>query len=401
MRYKILGLHAFAAMLVACSESSIAPTSQAPAASSAIHFWESNASVYWNSVARDLVVKYRHNAFQAIRGYAALSVAQYNGVVAAEGAATASNRPASPRAAAIGASAVVLKYLFPAEASAIDELAQQQLATPASPTENQTDVAAGEAAGRSAAELVVAHAQADNFFAPWSGTVPTGPGLWFSSSNPPAPPVGVLFGQATPYFLTSGDQFRPAPPPAFGSPEFIAALAEVRQFSDTRTPEQDAIAKFWALPVGTYGPPGYWNEEAARLIVQYRRTEREAAHALALANMAGFDAIIATHDTKYTYWSIRPTQADPGIVLAVGLPNFPSYASNHAALSAAMVEVLSAAFPAERTRLSGLADEAALSRLYAGIHYRFDCDVGLELGRKVAAWALAHDVVGHERFIFD
>lgn len=195
----------------------------------------------------------------------------------------------------------------------------------------------------------------------------------------------MLFGQATPYFLTSGDQFGPEPPPAFESPAFNAALPEVRQISDTRTVEQDLIAKFWALPAGAYGPAGYWNEEAARLIVQYRQTEREGAHTLALMNMAGFDAIIATHDVKYFYWFIRPTQADPGIVLAVGLPAFPSYPSNHATLSSAMADVLGATFPAESTRLEGLAQEAALSRLYAGIHYRFDNDTGLDLGYQVAA----------------
>jgi PAP2 superfamily len=396
MRYPIPGFTAIAMALVACAEPNTEPSPPVDGTNnSAVNFWESGASVYWNQVARGLVVKYNFNAFQAIRGYAALSVAQYNGVVASE---KATGRPASPRAAAIGASAVVLSYLFPAEAAALEDLVEQQLASSMWSGERHTDVAAGEAAGRAAGALVVAHAQADKFFAPWSGTVPTGPGLWFSSASPPAPPVGALFGQATPYLLTSGDQFRPAPPPAFGSPAFNADLAEVRQISDTRTAEQDAIAKFWAFPVGTYGPPGYWNEEAARLIVQYRRQEGEAAHTLALMNMAGFDAIIASHDAKFAYWLIRPSQADPAIVLAIGLPNFPSYTSNHAALSAAMTHVLGTAFPAEKSRLTGLAEEAAVSRIYGGIHYRFDCDVGLELGHKVAAWALSHDVVGREPF---
>lgn len=385
-----------AVALVACADPSTEPNPQVGGANNqAFQFWESGASVYWNQVARDLVVKYNFNAFQAIRGYAALSVAQYNGIVAAENAAS---RPASPRAAVIGASAVVLSYLFPAEATALEDLVEQQLASPVWSAERHTEIAADEAAGRAAAAQVVAHVQADKFFAPWSGTVPTGPGLWFSSAVPPAPPVGVLFGQATPYLLTSGDQFRPAPPLAFGSPAFNAALAEVRQISDTRTAEQDASAKFWAFPIGTYAPPGYWNDEATQLIVRYRRTEREAAHTLALMNMAGFDGIIASHDAKFTYWSIRPSQADPAIVLSIGLPNFPSHPSNHAVISAAMTDVLGAAFPAEKSRLKGLAQEAALSRLYGGIHYRFDCDVGLELGHKVAAWALAHDVVGREAF---
>ena len=290
------------------------------------------------------------------------------------------------RAAVSGAAAVALTYLYPAEAAGLEGLVDSLRA--AHLTEG-TGAADAESAGRAAAQLVVEQAKTDNFFAPWSGTVPTGPGLWFSTSVPPAPPVGVLFGKARPYFLRSGDQFRPPPPPAFGSPAYLAALAEVRQISDTRTAEQDSIAKFWALPAGTYAPPGYWNAEAARLIGQYHLGERQAVRVFALMNRVGFDAIIASHDAKFTYWFIRPTQADPAITLAVGLPNFPSYPSNHATISGAMTTVLGAIFPREATRLNGLADQAALSRLYAGIHYRFDNETGLRLGRTIAAFALA------------
>jgi hypothetical protein len=71
--------------------------------------------------------------------------------------------------------------------------------------------------------------------------------------------------QARSYFRVSGDQFRPAPPPTFGSPAYLAALAEVREISNTRTAEQIAIAKFWAFPNGTITPPGFWNSEASAL----------------------------------------------------------------------------------------------------------------------------------------
>jgi hypothetical protein len=222
----------------------------------------------------------------------------------------------------------------------------------------------------------------DDFFAPWTGTVPTGAGMWFSTATPAAPPAGPLFGKAKPFLLRSGDQFRPQAPPAFGSAEFAAALAEVRRVADTRTPQQDSLARFWAFPAGTYTPPGYWNDEATRLTTRYQLRERDATHVLALMNMAGHDAIIASHDAKFAYWLLRPSQADPAIRLAVGLPNFPSYPSNHATLSAAMTVVLGDRFPAEKRRLDALAEEAAMSRLYGGIHYRFDNDAGLRLGRQ-------------------
>jgi len=83
-----------------------------------------------------------------------------------------------------------------------------------------------------------------------------------------------------------------------------------------------------------------------------------------------------------------PTQADPAITLSIGLPNFPSYPSNHASLSGGMARILGSFFPAEKNRLDGLADQAAMSRLFGGIHFRVDNDTGLRLGRTVARWAL-------------
>ena len=395
---------AFLALLLGACTDQAGPTGASPdaelAQASATRFWENSATVSWNEVARGLVIENSSNAFFAMRGFAILGLAQYNALIAAEQGKDGKIHP-SPRAAVIGASAVALAYLYPTNAAALETLVDEQLAAPAWPGETHMDPAAGEALGRAAAEQVVERAETDNFFATWTGTVPTGSCLWFSTATPPAPPLGALFGQARPYFLVSGDQFRPQPPPACGSPEYLESLAEVRNISDTRTPEQDAIAKFWALPAGTYQPPGYWNDVAGELAVRYRLNERDAAHLFALMNMVGFDALIASHDGKFAYWHIRPSQADPGIQLAVGLPNFPSYPANHATLSAAMARILGATFPAERARLDGLAEEAALSRVYGGIHFRFDTDAGLVLGRRVAAWALAHDVVGHGPFVLN
>ena len=383
-----------AAALSACADQTTPLTPLHAVASGAPQANGPTASARWNATARSLVVKHNANAFQAVRDFAILSLAQYEAVIAAEKDVGGGPR-ASERAAVSRASALVLSYLFPDEAAALDAMVAdfEQDVLPGE------DIDAGEAAGRDAAAQVIARARTDNFFAPWSGTVPTGPGLWFSSANPPAPPVGVLFGRATPFLLCSGDQFRAPPPPAFGSPEYLAALAEVRQISDTRTPAQLESARFWAFPAGTYAPAGYWSEQAILLAERHQLRERATAHLLALANMAGFDAIIASHDTKYFYWFIRPSQADPGITLPIGLPNFPSYASNHAALSAAMAAIIGSVFPEERRQLDAAADEAAISRVYGGIHYRFDGEAGLALGRKVAAWALQHDVVGRQSFV--
>jgi len=111
-----------------------------------------------------------------------------------------------------------------------------------------------------------------------------------------------------------------------------------------------------------------------------------------LMSAAAFDALIGCFDAKYHYWFIRPAQADAGIHTVFPTPQHPSYPSAHSCFSGAYSEVLAAAFPSERARLAAVAQEASLSRLYAGIHYRFDFERGLELGRRAAALALAADL---------
>jgi membrane-associated phospholipid phosphatase len=172
-------------------------------------------------------------------------------------------------------------------------------------------------------------------------------------------------------------------PPAFGSTEFLSALAEVRAFSDSRTGAQIAVTQSWVPFSGVV-----FNGVATTLIDKYRRSELEAARILAYANTAAFDAIIACFDTKYAYWFIRPTQADAGITLAVGLPNHPSYPSAHSCETGAFEGVLADAFPSERAFLNDVAQEASMSRVYGGLHYRFDGDGGLSIGHSAAALAL-------------
>ena len=140
---------------------------------------------------------------------------------------------------------------------------------------------------------------------------------------------------------------------------------------------------------GTATPPGHWNAIAADLAERYHLDEERATQMFAFLNMALMDSGIACWDAKYTYWLIRPSQADPLITTPVGLPNFPSYVSGHATFSGAAATLLGAVFPAARRDLQAMADEAAMSRLYGGIHYRFDNDRGLEVGRKIGSLAVA------------
>jgi len=338
-----------------------------------------------------LIVAAKPNQQEALRALAYLSLAQHRAVVETATQIVSTDDPrirASQAGAIDAASAAVLAAMFPTQASVVQDELQSAAARSDELGEERVDYNSGKQVGVNIAGKIIAAAKADNFTAAWNGTMPSGAGVWFSSTG--KPPLLPMLGEMRPFFLTSGHEFRAAPPPAFNSPAFKIALAEIRKFSDTRTAEQDSIAKFWAMATGTL-VAGYWNEVASRLIEEYHLDPARAAHALALMNMAAMDANVACHDTKYTYWVIRPSQADPDITPAIGLPNHPSYPSNHACLSGAAALILADAFPAQRKEMERQMLEAVESRYYAGLHYRFDGDAGLKIAHQVASRALDTD----------
>jgi hypothetical protein len=234
---------------------------------------------------------------------------------------------------------------------------------------------------------VIAAAKNDRVAAPWTGSLPTGPDKWVSQNQPPTPPLGPGLGQARTFFLATGSEFRPPTPMAVDSPAFKAQVADVRKVSDHRTPEQLRIAQYWENLTGAYSA-GLWNELARNAISARGLSEAESARVLALMHMASADANIASHDAKYVYWVPRPTQMDPGIRLAIGIPNHPSYPSNHAIISGTIGLVLDAQFPEQGGRFFAMGRQAGESRIYAGIHYPFDVEDGLAMARKVAGKAL-------------
>jgi hypothetical protein len=382
---------AIASTAVACDGDDISsPPTLTDPASAALSPGETPASVRWNEIAQYLTGENLPSQGAAVRIFAYVTLAQHLSVeaVADDPGVT---RPMM-RGAVAGASAPVLIHSFPVDSAAIDSIVRAEEAS--LPATDRAAFRSAEAAGRLIGAKVVARAQSDGFNATWNGTVPIGPGRWSSSSNPPTPPILPLAGTVVPFFLSTGRQFRPSPPPDFDSPAFRDALAEVRRISDTRTAMQDSLAKFWVIPTGSL-IAGYWNTAALELISRTRLGERAAAHALALMNTATQDALIACHDAKYTYWLIRPSGADTAIRTSVGVPNHPSYPSNHSCLSGASANVLGSLFPMARERLQAKANEAALSRLYGGLHFRFDMDAGLEIARKLSAYAIALDRRGH------
>lgn len=382
--------------IVGCGSNDItSPPVLTDPASATVSPGETLASVRWNEVTQHLIGNNRPSQNAAWRILAYVTLAQHVSVEAVADSPGVT-RPMM-RGAVAGASVPVLMYAFPADSALIESTVRAEEAS--LPASHRAVFRSAEIAGRVIGAKVVARAQDDRFNAVWTGTVPVGPGKWASLANPPAPPLLPLGGEVLPFFMSSGRQFRSTPPPTYDSPALRDAVAEVRRISGTRTPQQDSLAKFWAIPTGSM-VVGYWNTTALQLIANARLGERAAAHVLAVMNTAGQDALIACHDVKYTYWLVRPPGADTGIKTSVTVPSHPSYPSNHSCISGTSANVLGF-FPASREQLQAKANEASMSRLYGGIHYRFDMDAGLEIARRVAAHALELDRRNHLRRLLD
>ena len=376
-----------------------------PAQTATFNKWNNRAASQWNEIARDLVIASGTTPPMSSRIYAALSVAQLDATIAAARAQTTFNRaapaqldariqPLSPvrdgypsrTAALCRASADVLKSLYPSDKAQIEaaesECEQSRLIGGVS---FPSDIEAGNQIGAAVAAKVIARLTSDG--ADKAGQTlpqPSGPGYWTGKG-------GLLpsWKFVKPWLTSDISQFRAPAPPAFSSPEFNRDLAEVRQISDNRTPAQLQIADFWADAAKTFTPPGHWNLFADRIIASHNLTDAQSARVYALMNMAQQDAGIACWDNKYTYWVIRPSQADPQISTPIGLPNFPSYISGHSTFSGSASRVLGALFPDEKTAVEQLAQEASVSRIYGGIHYRFDAVNGIQVGHNIADLAIA------------
>ena len=158
-----------------------------------------------------------------------------------------------------------------------------------------------------------------------------------------------------------------------------------------RTPEQEAAVQFWAGTPGTVTPAGLWIEIARDLIVRDGLDAAHAARVLALVSVAMADSFICCWDAKYTYWTERPITADPSLDVLIPTPPFPSYTSGHATASTAAATVLGYLFPDDASILLERAEEAKQSRLWAGIHFPIDTDMGAlgggMIGRLVVARA--------------
>jgi membrane-associated phospholipid phosphatase len=373
----------------------------------------------WNNAALDAIRAGNTNPPIASRSLAILHASIYDAVngiartheryLVPSVAPASASRPAAASAAAHKA----LVNLFPASASSFDALHAAILATiPDGPHKR-----AGIIWGEFVANVILAvraHDGHDAVVPPPGGS---GPGVWVPT--PPAflPYLLPQWGFVRPFAMNSSSQFRPPGPPSLNSQQYAADYEEVKQLGaavgSTRTPDQTEIALFWADGAGTETPPGHWNSIAQLISVAQGSTLEENARLFALLNLAMADAAICAWDAKYTFDFWRPVTAiafaEPQLnwMSFIVTPPFPDYTSGHSTFSAAAATVLPLFYDTEDLPfttgsdfLPGVyrsfstcldaAEEAAVSRIYGGIHFRSASEDGLQAGISIGQWTFTH-----------
>jgi len=414
-----------------------------------IKYWSAGSVLRWNEILRELVAKHNLPPYQnddgsypfpsaanplayplfpfsnppyAARAYAYVSAAQYDALVQAwkfkkqfgrpapyktdatiQALVPKSELPAYPSEDAVvaGVTAKMMELLFPGDLDYIRQrAAEEKLYRIMAGANTRSDMDAGESLGRQVADVFLTRARGDKAGAAigkpedWKAlevnTAAAGNTPWISLELPKRPPMLPLFTKVTPFLFPTETvvALRPAPPFGTNTPEFKKESDEVLAMSKDHSREHERIVAFWADGVGTVTPPGHWNNIAADEFVKHNFSEVRWARNLALLNMAEMDAAIVCWDAKYFYFNPRPTQMVMNIKTLTGIPNFPSYTSGHSNFSGAAATVLGYIIPEKAKAFMDMANEAAMSRLYGAIHYRSDCEVGLQTGIKVGQYAV-------------
>jgi membrane-associated phospholipid phosphatase len=311
----------------------------------------------------------------------------------------------------------VLTALYPAQKRGLDQLLARELAAIPDTRGKQQGIRVGDVVAERLADIRSTDGSAAT---PAPFVAGNQPGDYRPTPPKFPAPVFTNWGSITRFVLGNGRQFRPVPPPPITSVAYARALNQVKSLgqdsSTTRTADETALAKFWgAAPIWNV-----WNEIAQKLAVTRHANLEQTVTVFANLDLALADATIGLYDAKYRYLVWRPitaiqlgnTAGNPGIV---GDPNWnplavtaadPSYPGAHATISQAAATVLSA-FYGDHQRLTvssdgdpgvtrsfdsfqAAANEATLSRLFAGQHTMIDLLAGQQLGSHVADFALDH-----------
>ena len=373
----------------------------------------------WNNAALDAIRAERTAPPIASRSLAILNVSIYdavNGIARThepylvQSAVAAS---ASRKAAASAAAHEALVNLFPASGSSFDALHAAILAG----IPNGPQKTAGITWGEFVANQILAARANDGHDAIVPPPGGSGPGVWVPT--PPAflPYLLPQWGFVVPFAMRNSSQFRPPGPPSLDSQQYAADYEEVKELGalvgSTRTEEQTEIALFWADGAGTETPPGHWNSIAQIIGAAQGNTLEENARLFALLNIAMADAAICSWDAKYTFHFWRPVTAiafaEPELnwMSFIVTPPFPDYTSGHSTFSAAAATVLPLFYGTEDLPFTvgsdflpdvyrsfptcfDAAEEAAVSRIYGGIHFRSASEDGLQAGTSIGEWTVTH-----------
>ncbi len=242
---------------------------------------------------------------------------------------------------------------------------------------------------------------------------PVGDHVWVPTSVENPGPMEPFWGTLRPFAMPGADACRPPEPVPFSvEPDsaFYQEAYEVWEVSQTLTADQEHIARFWADDPGeTATPPGHWMALARQMAAERELNLAEAAELYALVGITAADAFISCWEEKYRSYLVRPVtyireHIDPEWETLIGTPPFPEYTSGHSNISGASAKVLTALlgeFPFEDRTHEGrglgirrfesfehAAQEAAISRLYGGIHYPMGIDHGLPQGECVAQFVV-------------
>ena len=316
--------------------------------------------------------------------------------------------------AATGAAYTVAISLLPSHRGAFEKLRDSEMKD----SRDEKLTVAYQAGCRAAEDILKSH-ENDGCSMQVSYVPQFAPGKWRRTPPFLRPPELVQWAdKVQPFALKTPDQFRPPAPPALDSAGYAEDYNELKKIggktSETRTAEQAGIAKFWSDFSYTETPPGHWNSIARTLAVQRELSLKDSARLFAMLNVALVDAGIACWDAKYHFNAWRPVTAiragaDDGNPATapvadwtplLNTPAHPEYPSGHSAFSGAAAVVLakllggnhiefsvsSDAVPSVSRKFSSLsacAEECGESRVFCGIHFRFACEAGLELGKKV------------------
>ena len=377
-----------------------------------------NAVIQWN---RNLLAIVRTPGAQpatihATRSFAMMHAAIYDAVNSIERTHHSylvhlhgvSSRASREAAAAHG----VLIALYPSFQSTLDAELQQSLDQVSEGRHKDQGIAIGELV---ADEIVALRSVDGSSVQPPPFVFGNAPGD-FQSTPPNFPqPQFTQWSKVTPFALQQASQFRPGPPPALASSTYTDAFNEAKSFgianSSSATTDQALTGRFWN---GTI--QNYWNEIAQTAAIANALTTAQSARLFALLNLSFADGVIAFYDAKYTYDFWRPvtairaagtdgnpdTAANPNWLPEVGntTPD-PAYPGAHAVISAAGADVLISFFGGDQfsfavtsevlaavqrsfTAFSAAAEEATLSRIFAGVHFRTDLTAGQQLGADIA-----------------